>query len=187
MKCYLRRVAEKERRCRVHRLEGLTTCLGAVTALTIIQTGKRGKIGQQWVFNTAAEAEYPQILAERTVDAVAARFLKEILANASCLFRLDLLQQADEQHRLGEQLIPKFKRSIIPDKSTKDMRLLSDCTAFRCRGINKGYAGDVGTMPHNVYLRYKSGYYFSQINRGIIIFHRSAEAFGACWFTSLAF
>eukprot|EP00435_Cladocopium_sp_Y103_P014978 s6236_g3.t1 len=45
-------------------------------------TWKVQKQGDRWSFNTAAEAQYPQLLAQRMVSAVAAHLPESLLQNA---------------------------------------------------------------------------------------------------------
>ena len=74
------------------------------------------RLGPQWIFNTAAEAEYPRVLAERMVAAVVAKLPPHLFQQTIRRFRLDLLQQADKQHKLGEQLIPEYSRVSFMDE-----------------------------------------------------------------------
>ena len=69
-------------------------------------TWKVQQLGPKWIFNTAAEAEYPRLLATRMVAAVVAQLPQALFKQTIRQFRLELLQQADKQHKMGEQLIP---------------------------------------------------------------------------------
>ena len=73
------------------------------------------KLNSSWVFNTAAEAEYPKLLAQRMVGAVAAHLPPGLLDFTRRQFRLDLLQQAEKQHRLAQQLIPEYREILSAD------------------------------------------------------------------------
>ena len=73
------------------------------------------KLGASWIFNTAAEAENPKLLAQRMVSAVTSKLAPSLLENTKRKFRLQLLEQADKQHKASLQLIPEYKAIMEVD------------------------------------------------------------------------
>ena len=76
------------------------------------------KVGQGWIFDTAAEAEYPAVLSQR----LAARILSHLPAERCHVnlkqLRLDSLQAQGRQHRAFLQLIPDFASFFWAPKGT---------------------------------------------------------------------
>eukprot|EP00435_Cladocopium_sp_Y103_P006911 s6056_g2.t1 len=121
---------------------------------------KVSKVNAQWVFNTAAEAEYPRLLASRMVSAVVAKLPAELFVNTMQQFRLDLLQQADKQHKHGHQLVPEYCHIYFADA-------VPSSGSFKILAV-PGTQGDEDTGPAEMdiatpegYYKYKIGMYFS--------------------------
>ena len=117
------------------------------------------RLGPQWIFNTAAEAEYPRLLAERMVAAVMTKLPQHLFQQTILRFRLDLLQQADKQHKLGEQLIPEYCKVSFRDEPplTGSFKLLAQPFNQTGEDNDKGCAAK-GSHESN---RYKIGFHFS--------------------------
>ena len=127
------------------------------------------KLNSSWVFNTAAEAEYPKLLAQRMVGAVAAHLPPGLLDFTRRQFRLDLLQQAEKQHRLAQQLIPEYREILSAD--TPPTR-----GAFKILR-EPSPAGDNYKGPTDE-TKYKIGFFFSpaeHFDRAIQLKHPALE------------
>ena len=127
------------------------------------------KLNSSWVFNTAAEAEYPRLLAQRMVAAVAAHLPPGLLDFTRRKFRLDLLQQADKQHRLAQQLISEYRQILCTDTPPLT-------GAFKILG-EPSTAGDNYKGPTDE-TKYKIGFYFSpaeHFDRAIRLKHPALE------------
>ena len=127
------------------------------------------KLNSSWVFNTAAEAEYPKLLAQRMVDAVATHLQPGLLKFTRQQFRLDLLQQAGKQHRLAQQLIPEYREIILTDSPPT-------AGAFKIL-VEPSNAGDnyKGLADGT---KYKIGFYFSpaeHFDRAVQLKHPALE------------
>ena len=127
------------------------------------------KLNSSWVFNTAAEAEYPKLLAQRMVDAVATQLPPGLLDFTRRQFRLDLLQQADKQHRLAQQLIPEYRQILCADTPP-----LTGAFKILCEPSTAGdnYKGPTAET------KYKIGFYFSpaeHFDRAIRLKHPALE------------
>ena len=117
------------------------------------------RLEPQWIFNTAAEAEYPRLLAERMVAAVMTKLPQHLFQQTILRFRLDLLQQADKQHKLGEQLIPEYCKVSFRDEPplTGSLKILAQPFNQTGEDNDKGCAAK-GSHESN---RYKIGFHFS--------------------------
>ena len=127
------------------------------------------KLNSSWIFNTAAEAEYTKLLAQRMVDAVAVQLLSGLLDFTRRQFRLDLLQQADKQHRLAQQLIPEYREILFANAPplTGAFKVLSEPST-----AGDNYKGPTGET------KYKIGFYFSptaHFDRAIQLRHPALE------------
>jgi len=92
------------------------------------------KLNSSWVSNTAAEAEHPKLLAQRRVDAFAVQLPSGLLDFTRRQFRPDLLQQADKQHCLAQQLIPEYREILYVDAPPHDGGIQNFVCAFNCGG-----------------------------------------------------
>ena len=105
------------------------------------------KLNSSWVFNTAAEAEYTKLLAQRMVDAVAVQLPSGLLDFTRRQFRLDLLQQADKQHRLAPQLIPEYREILFANTPplTGAFKVLSEPST-----AGDNYKGPTGETKYKI-------------------------------------
>ena len=110
------------------------------------------KLNSSWVSNTAAEADHPKLLAQRRVDAFAVQLPSGLLDFTRRQFRPDLLQQADKQHCLAQQLIPEYREILYVDAppTTGAFKIL--CVPSTA-GDN--YKGPTAETKHKI------GFYFS--------------------------
>ena len=110
-----------------------------------------------WIFDTAAEAAYPRVLAERMVLAASQSTIPGQLENTYKSFRLESLKQADHQSKVHRQLIPEFSKvdevAVLP--SAGDYKLLSSPMT-----TGEKDNGD-GEILKKAKLGYKIGWYYS--------------------------
>ena len=110
-----------------------------------------------WIFDTAAEAAYPRVLAERMVLAASQSTIPGQLENTYKSFRLESLKQADHVSKVHRQLIPEFSKvdevAVLP--SAGDYKLLSSPMT-----TGEKDNGD-GEILKKAKLGYKIGWYYS--------------------------
>lgn len=65
--------------------------------------------GQLWKFDTANEAAYPAVMAQRMVQCVAKHLPQTLFDSTFKQFRFDVLQQSGKQHVRSQSLIPEYE------------------------------------------------------------------------------
>ena len=93
------------------------------------------------------------------VAAVMTKLPQHLFQQTILRFRLDLLQQADKQHKLGEQLIPEYCKVSFRDEPplTGSLKILAQPFNQTGEDNDKGCAAK-GSHESN---RYKIGFHFS--------------------------
>lgn len=66
--------------------------------------------GKLWKFDTANEAAYPALMAQRMVQCVVNHLPRTLFDSTFKQFRFDLLQQSGKQHAHSQALIPEYER-----------------------------------------------------------------------------
>ena len=86
------------------------------------------KVEGVWLFATASEAEYPQVLAHRMVEAVTRVINPELLHHSYKALRLDVLYSVGKQTKRHMQLIPEFHHveQLLAQPTDHPAKLLHD-------------------------------------------------------------
>ena len=86
------------------------------------------KVDGMWRFATASEAEYPQVLAHRMVEAVTREINPELLRHSYKALRLDVLYSVGKQTKRHMQLIPEFHHveQLLAQPTDRPAKLLQD-------------------------------------------------------------
>ena len=103
----------------------------------------------KWTFDTAAEAEYPSVLALKMVQCVVAQLPTTLLQFTYKKFRLDSLQAIGKQSKRHGQLIPEFK-CFPPNSQTQVWRNSSNCALLPLVRRGKMTRGNCLLMDANL-------------------------------------
>ena len=88
-----------------------------------------------WTFDTAAEAQYPQLFCKRLVQAASAAVSPSLLASTAARFRLESLAAVGSQTMKHPPLIPEFKSVIWASQPpAQPCKPLPDTQPSQCDG-----------------------------------------------------
>ena len=135
------------------------------------------KVDGAWTFSTASEAEYPQVLAHRMVEAVTRVINPELLNYSYKALRLDVLYSVGKQTKRHMQLIPEFHHveQLLAQPTDQAAKLLHD---FDLHEPGEEEQGRVDNADKKRKTMKKFGIYFSpeqHIEKALKLPHPASE------------